>query len=123
MTIHPAIAGVQEIFPEFDAVIMPSRFEGFGLVSLEALARGVPVIGTRAPGLNETYPPDWPLTVPVEDSDALSRLIIKFNDGAYDVGQLKKIAKIQGEQFTISRMANAYEKAYQDYLNSSTKIL
>lgn len=114
--IHPPVAGVREIFPEFDAVIMPSRYEGFALVSLEALAGGVPVIGTRAPGLIETFPPEWPLTVPIENPDALSRLIIKFIDGAFDIKQLKKTAKNWGEQFTISRMVDAYENAYQDFL-------
>lgn len=122
VAIHPAIAGVQGIFPEFDAVLMPSRYEGFSLVSLEASAGGVPVIGTTAPGQIETYPPDWPLTVPVDNSDALSSLIIKFTDGAFDIGQLKTIAGNWGKRFTISRMVNEYEKAYHDYLNSSTSI-
>ena len=119
VTIHPATVGVWEIFPEFDAVIMPSRYEGFGLVLVEALVGGTPVIGTGAPGLIETYPPDWPLLVPVEDSDALSNLIMKFTDGDFDKEQLKTIGKTWGEKFTIDRMVNAYEKAFQDYLNSS----
>ena len=70
-----------------------NHIERFGLVLVEAIAGGVPVIGTTAPGLIEAYPPDWPLTVPVENSDALSSLIIKFAGGAFDVGQLKTIAK------------------------------
>ena len=118
VTILPGIPGIQGIFPEFDAVIMPSRYEGFSLVSLEASASGVPVIGSTAPGQIETYPPDWPLTVPVEDSGALSNLIIKFVDGAFDIEQLKTIAGNWGKQFTISRMVNEYEKAYHAYLDS-----
>ena len=119
VTIHPATVGVWEIFPEFDAVIMPSRYEGFGLVLVEALVNGVPVIGTSAPGLNETYPPDWPLKVPIENSKALSDLIIKFADSNFNVEELKTIGKTWGEKFTISRMVDAYEKAFLDYLDTS----
>jgi len=33
-----------EILPNFDAYIMPSLFEGFGIAPLEAMAVGIPVI-------------------------------------------------------------------------------
>ncbi len=37
----------------FDAVIMPSRWEGFGLVALEAMRNARPVLASRAGGLPE----------------------------------------------------------------------
>jgi glycosyltransferase involved in cell wall biosynthesis len=36
-----------------DAYVMPSRGEGFGIVLLEALASGVPVMGSMADGTRE----------------------------------------------------------------------
>jgi len=39
----------------------------------------------------------------------------------FDIGQHKTIAENWGKQFTVSRMVSEYEKAYLDYLNSSTK--
>ena len=35
-----------EILSHADVVLVPSRYEGYGLVSVEALAAGVPVIAT-----------------------------------------------------------------------------
>ena len=37
----------REMFRQADAVVMPSRTEGFGLVSLEAILAGVPVLVSR----------------------------------------------------------------------------
>lgn len=36
-----------------DVFVIPSEFEGFGMVSVEAMACGVPVVGTNVPGVNE----------------------------------------------------------------------
>jgi glycosyltransferase involved in cell wall biosynthesis len=44
---------VQALIGESDAVIMPSRWEGFGLVALEAMRLGKPVIASRRGALPE----------------------------------------------------------------------
>ena len=43
----------REIFHEADAVVMPSRTEGFGLVALEAISAGVPLLVSRECGITE----------------------------------------------------------------------
>jgi D-inositol-3-phosphate glycosyltransferase len=48
----------QDILPDYyaaaDVCLMPSRYESFGMVALEAMASGVPVIASRAGGLSVT---------------------------------------------------------------------
>ena len=44
---------LQSAYRTFGAVIMPSKAESFGLVALEALAIGVPLVATQAGGLGQ----------------------------------------------------------------------
>jgi glycogen(starch) synthase len=44
---------MREILPTLGAVVMPSKNESFGLVALEALASGVPLVSTCVGGLTE----------------------------------------------------------------------
>ncbi len=47
------VALIETILPIADVFLLPSDSESFGLAALEAMACGVPVVGTRAGGLPE----------------------------------------------------------------------
>jgi glycosyltransferase involved in cell wall biosynthesis len=49
--LHGAIQRAAEALTRMDALALPSDAEGFGLVLIEAMAAGVPVIGTNVPGI------------------------------------------------------------------------
>jgi glycosyltransferase involved in cell wall biosynthesis len=44
---------VEQSFRRASGVLMPSRSEGFGLVGLEAIARGIPLLASSESGLAE----------------------------------------------------------------------
>lgn len=46
-------AQLQSLYESADVLVMPSRWEGFGLVALEAMRAGLPVIASRVGGLQE----------------------------------------------------------------------
>ena len=45
--------GAADLMAAFDVLAVPSRWEGFGLVTLEAMARSVPVVASRVSALPE----------------------------------------------------------------------
>lgn len=65
------------IFKESDVCLMPSRDEPFGLVALESLAAGLPLVASRAGGLGEFLSDSAAVLVPPDDPDALAQGIIQ----------------------------------------------
>jgi glycosyltransferase involved in cell wall biosynthesis len=53
VTLHGTIARPQQALAEIDLLVLPSEAEGFGLVLIEAMAAGVPVVATDVPGIRD----------------------------------------------------------------------
>ncbi|MEI2688681.1 MAG: glycosyltransferase [Anaerolineae bacterium] len=73
----------QELLPYYycaaEVVVMPSHYESFGMVALEAMACGTPVIASRVGGLRFSVVHGYTgLHVPVGDADALAAAISKL---------------------------------------------
>lgn len=60
-----------EILNKSDCFVLPSRGETFGVVYIEAMATGTPVIATKCGGPEEFITDKEGLLVPVDDVDAL----------------------------------------------------
>jgi glycosyltransferase involved in cell wall biosynthesis len=75
-----------ELYAAADLFVLASRFEGYGMVYAEAIAYGLPLIGTTAGAIPETVPAGAGLLVPPDDcaalGDALRRLIAQPGDRA-----------------------------------------
>ncbi len=79
-----------ELYSAADVFVLASRYEGYGMAFAQAIAYGVPVIGTTAGAIPETVPAGAGLLVPPDDVPALAaalRLLIS------DAGERARLAR------------------------------
>lgn len=69
---------VENIIPGCDVLVLPSFSESFGLVLIEALACGKPVIGSNVGGIKEIINDDVGLLINPNDASTLSDAIDKI---------------------------------------------
>ncbi len=70
ITLLPWQSDADAFYNQIDFLMLPSRFEGVPLVMLEALARGIPVLGSRRDGMRDILPEAW--TFEAENGTALA---------------------------------------------------
>lgn len=67
-------------YHDADLFVLPSRYEGYGMVITEALARGLPIITTTGGALAYTLSRDAGLGVPPNDAEALAAALRRWFD-------------------------------------------
>ena len=84
-------SNIDEILPEYDVLVVPSRGESFSLVALEGMAAGVPVVATRCGGPEEIIDDGTSgHLVDVGDYRHMARAITRILD---DPAHAKRLAK------------------------------
>jgi glycosyltransferase involved in cell wall biosynthesis len=112
---HTAYADVSSVLPRWDAFALPSRLDPFPLAMLEAMAAGLPVIGTRAGGIPEQVSEGCGLLVPPGDAAALSDAISALAEAPFSnrqaMGQAAR-RRVQ-DHFTVDRQVDGLDEAYR----------
>jgi glycosyltransferase involved in cell wall biosynthesis len=99
-------------------VVVPSYFESFGLVALESMQMGRPVIASSVGGLQEIVcHGETGLLVPPRDANALSVAIGYLMDHPEKAKKMgDKGRKRSEELFTLRQNVEQYESIYQELL-------
>ncbi|HZZ63199.1 MAG TPA: glycosyltransferase family 4 protein [Roseiarcus sp.] len=79
---------LEELFLSADLFVLASRFEGYGMAFAEAIAHGLPVIGTTAGAIPDTAPVGAGVFVPSEDVDALANALRLLIENQAERGKL-----------------------------------
>lgn len=114
---------VPQLLAQSDLFVLPSRQEGLGLVVLEAMAAGVPVIVSNIEGPSELVEDGVTgLLFTAADANDLFRKIKRASENPALMAQIRRQASVFVERFDISAMKSAYFELYQDLLLMAPQV-
>ncbi len=102
-----------------DCFVLPSRYETFGVVYIEAMACGNPVIATACGGPDDFVTPDNGLLVPVEDVSALEQAMQQMITSSHQYDSDKIRASV-ASRFSSQAVAGQLERIYHAILEESS---
>lgn len=129
VTFHGFInkSKLQSFYKNCDVFILPSRYESFGLVFLEAMGYGKPVIGTKTGGIEEIIKDDdTGLLIDVNSSDQIADAILKiFNNPLLRKKLGQQAFNFVRSNFNVENMVestlNIYYRAIEEFSTTYEK--
>ncbi len=94
-----------------DVVVVPSKYEGFGLVAAEAMAASVPVVATCVDGLKEVV------------EDGISGYLVAFGDSKGLATKIVEFLRDPDKARRFGRSGNLRVKEYYSYEKYKNRIL
>jgi glycosyltransferase involved in cell wall biosynthesis len=114
---------IATLLPAFNLFAFPSRWEGFGLAAVEAMAAGLPVVGTATDGLREVVENGKTgVLVPPGDVNCLARALselVRDPERARCMGAAGRVRAF--DRFGAERMAAEVVSLYRALLPSASR--
>jgi glycosyltransferase involved in cell wall biosynthesis len=111
---------IEDILSMADVFLLPSELESFGLSALEAMASGVPVVGSDAGGLPEVVKhTETGFLLPVGDVEGMAARtleILKDEEHQRCLGQAGR--RRAAALFSADRIVTQYERYYEKVLGT-----
>ena len=107
---------VPDLMKAADFLVFPSRYEPFGLVVLEAMATGIPVITAATTGAAQLVTPDCGIVLPdSEDTQALAEALHQLvKCDRQQRQQMGQVARAIAEQHSWANMASNYVNLFEE---------
>ncbi|PEA55814.1 N-acetyl-alpha-D-glucosaminyl L-malate synthase BshA [Bacillus pseudomycoides] len=109
---------VAELLAMSDLMLLLSEKESFGLVLLEAMACGVPCIGTRTGGIPEVIQHgETGYICEIGDTEGVAQqALLLLQDDALHSKMAQRSMQVVNEQFSSEEIVSQYEAIYYDIL-------
>lgn len=122
---QPTPRDLAAVYRQCDALLLPSRLEGFGLVALEAQACGLPVIATDGSSLPEVVEDERTgLLCRQDDVAAFAAAARRLREHPSFYASLAEAARSHAaSHFSIDRMVAAYLRLYRQLLTGPPHTL
>lgn len=101
-----------------DLQLIPSRWEGFGLMAVEGLSTGLPIVASDVPGLNQVLGGlRCARLVEVESPLKMAGAIEEFYDQFDELGDMAEVARQRAEMYGLDTMVRKYARVYREVLD------
>lgn len=106
---------VPELMKAVDLLVFPSRYEPFGLVVIEAMAAGLPVITAATTGAAEIITPECGIVLPEpDDIQGLARALSLLASDRNLRSQMGQSARAIAHQYSWTSMAQTYVDLFEE---------
>jgi glycosyltransferase involved in cell wall biosynthesis len=110
-------ADARALIGSFDVLVVPSRVEPLGIVALEGMSAGVPVVASRVGGLAEVVVDgETGVLVASDDADALANAIRYVLDPDVNRAMGEQGRIVVRRSFSREEMARSFEDLYRSVL-------
>lgn len=111
----PFIPNVASTLKGLDVVAMPSLWEACGLLAMEAMVSGVPLIGTNCIGLREVLKDTPAIIVPVRDSILLAEALVEEMRKPSTI-EARKFVEVAASRFDVLKQSIELEKLMNKFI-------
>ena len=110
---------VSNILSTFDIKVLPSLTEGFGLVIIEAMTMGKPIIATNVGGVKEILKDgETGYLVPPQKPKAISEKIVYLLKNKNEARLLGERAKVESRKYDVNLYTKKLEEIYKQILTN-----
>ncbi|MBD3270744.1 glycosyltransferase [Candidatus Peregrinibacteria bacterium] len=112
---------ISDIMKSADIFVLPSLAEAFGLVILEAMREGLPIIATNSGGIPEILADNNGILVKPKDKQSLQKTITKLLQNDTIREQYAKKSLVRVKNFSAENTAKKTANIYKEIINKNGK--